>query len=95
MSVTPLAYAFSTAAINSDFIGAMGLNHTSSLSAHRYKRWQFPSVMSHLSLNGESQMLSWNWSTEGGEACRAEKQKRKHEKKTLQILTTHIIGCCR
>lgn len=32
-------------------------------------------------MSGESQILPWNWSREGGGAHRAERQKRKHEEK--------------
>lgn len=79
-----ISKALSMSVPHSDFRGATLGHEPKTLSLYQLtdnKRWQFPSVMFHLSMNGESQILSWHWSTEGGEARRAEKQKRKHEEK--------------
>lgn len=80
----PLAYAFRTAAIKSNFIDvSLGQDLKTPLlfissQIQEVARELFPSALSHLSMNGESQILSLNW--EGGRKGKKNKPEEKDKK---------------
>lgn len=96
MFMPPLAYAFRTAAIKSNFIDvSLGQDLKTPLlfissQIQEVARELFPSALSHLSMNGESQILSLNW--EGGRKGKKKKPEEKDKKFSPHIWQVTVGG---